>query len=148
MKFSRKFFAPTLLACGGSLYIGALLLPALITTHDKWPGWLILAMGWFGIFQGNFAWLGNPLLLFAISICLFKPKLARWTASIGFLLGLTGFFFSNIPNSSGASEKVLAFGVGYYLWLSSFICVIVASTLTDKSETMAIFPHRPHNEVK
>jgi hypothetical protein len=120
-----------------------------------YPGWGMLIFGWFGMLDGVFAWLGNPLLLTAwLFFLLEKNKLsayfsfAAFFAMLEFLLTKT-FSHSSwlnsdqfMPNHSG-DEPLLIVGRGtaYWLWLSSSALMMVSSVsaLLFKKEK----PHQP-----
>jgi hypothetical protein len=112
-----------------AIFVLSLALPALLPTifntlHHPWQrGYILLLLGWLGIPAGQIEWLGNP----ALAVVLVAPfsKFSRWIAAP--LLGICSFtalfFLTSIPDASG--DFIIAFGPGYYLWLTSLVLGMV-----------------------
>lgn len=93
-------------------------------------GYQILLLGWFGLFAGIFAWLGNPL--FVKTLLLIRTKRyqeALYIAIASFAVGLTAFMVHRVPRNEGGVNDYIVdhLGIGYYVWLASFIALAVYS---------------------
>src|SRR5919204_3557082 len=92
------------------------------------PGFYLLLLGLIGVFDGIFEWLANPVLL-AAWIFSFAGK-----NKIAFLLGvlasalMLAFLFRHtiITNEAGHYAKIIGYGPGYWLWLTSALLMIVS----------------------
>lgn len=75
-------------------------------------------------------WLANPFLLFAWILGKKFPKIGLILGSIGFVIALA-FLFCNylIVDEAGHRSRITAYYIGYWLWLASFVSVIVHNLL-------------------
>ena len=87
------------------------------------PGLLVLALGWLGIFVGEFDWLANPALIFLMLIVWDDEHYPRvsWL-----LLGtVMTFLIKNVFRNSwtnGTAPDPLpieSFGFGFYFWMAA-----------------------------
>ncbi|MEN3110890.1 hypothetical protein ACFONG_03435 [Uliginosibacterium paludis] len=105
--------------------------------NDLWPGFLVLILGWIGVFQGVFAWLSNPL--WAIGMLFYAKK--RFSRAFqffvaAFLFALSVYFLKKIAiNEGGGEGAIYSMGLGYYTWLASIISILAGSirNLTRRS---------------
>ncbi len=111
-----------------SLYLTACLLPT-INDDLGYPGFVLLAIGWLGLFVGQFAWYANPLL-WAAWVSLWKEHCGRAIVlgAIAFALGLHTFTLVEIPNFTTGIE-VEGVGIGVYVWLGSMAVLVVGATI-------------------
>ncbi len=92
-------------------------------------GIMDLLVGWMGVLMLHppaMVWLANPTL-FAAWVFTKKNQRTSFILSVISLLIMLSFllFDEIIVNESGASSKITAYGLGYWLWvLSAFIMVI------------------------
>jgi hypothetical protein len=95
------------------------------------PAWLLLLIGWMGVFYGTPAWLANPALLVAWvwSLCR-RPALSLLAALIAVVLMAT-FLFQKIVVSSEAPtySRIAGYGVGYWLWFASAVTQVTGTTV-------------------
>jgi hypothetical protein len=91
----------------------------------------LLKIGLIGVFGGYFEWLANPVLL------------AAWVFSFAgknkaaLLLGILGSAFmvafrfrhAMIASEAPTYEKIVGYGAGYWLWLTSAGLVIVSGAM-------------------
>jgi hypothetical protein len=94
--------------------------------HDVMLGLRVLAVGWTGLFVGQFAWFANLFLLLAV-----VPFLLRWwiTTAVILLIGISiathtfALFGRILPADEGNVRKMYleSIGVGFYFWLASFV---------------------------
>ena len=118
------------------LYFASLTQPAfcLGDCHNQWPGVLVLLLGWGAMFLGaveGLAWFTNPLLLVAW-ITFWYPKVSVWfsifavTLSAAFLL-FPGITMGNFHNDELDFTPIIHRHLGYWLWLSSTIVMLVGN---------------------
>ena len=113
-----------------ALWIASLLFPAAWSHDDtgQWNhydgpiyGWEILMFGWAAMFEGQFGWFANPLLIPALLLPGPAPSERRRGASIGVLfalaLCLAGGLTFRINNISFGPEWNTPYGAGRILWL-------------------------------
>lgn len=114
-------------------------------TRDYCYGWLTLALGWFpaifglvGSPQGQFeyigtiSWLANPLLMTAWIGILIKSRLMSMFSGIAALcLSCLFFLTHNIPIPDNQSMTNVSVSIGYFLWISSMVCVLIAASRLD-----------------
>ncbi|MGF6114874.1 hypothetical protein ABIE30_003392 [Janthinobacterium lividum] len=130
--------AAIVLSLGVVVYVASLFLTAIVDSHEVLLGGGVLLLGWLGPLAGSFAWLANPLLIFAMYFSKEKPSAAMLAVFFGFALALTTFGIEAIPSDNG-SYAVLGFGAGCYLWLACFPAVFIASFLSSrKSSALAL----------
>lgn len=100
--------------------------------RDAWAaGWGEFVFGWISLFSGTVAWLGNPLLI-ASWVFLFRKK-TSWAAGLAFLalLFMLSFLLNQriVDSEAGTSTKISGYGLGYWLWLSSAVVVVLGACL-------------------
>jgi len=92
-------------------------------------GIMDLLVGWMGVLMLHppaMVWLANPTLV-AAWVFIKKNQRTSFILSVISLVIMLSFllFDEIIVNESGASSKITAYGLGYWLWvLSAFIMVI------------------------
>lgn len=80
------------------------------------------------MFDITFAWLANPLYLFAlISTRAGKFKKAAVLTALALGLGAQSFFFSRYPQDEGGVNVwgVDYLGIGFYLWMVSIATLLL-----------------------
>jgi len=96
---------------------------------DQWPpGWYLLLIGLIGVFDGYFEWLANPVLTAAwVFSFAGKDKIALMLG-IGASAFMLAFLFRHtiIANEAGHYEKIVSYGAGYWLWLTSGVLTVVS----------------------
>ena len=92
--------------------------------------WLLLLVGWMGLFYGVFAWVANPLLVLSWILCLMgELRAASIVSAAAVLFALSFLLHSTIVASEAPTYKaVTGYGVGYWLWLASML-IMAAGTL-------------------
>jgi hypothetical protein len=95
--------------------------------NGAWPpGWYLLLLGSIGVMEGIFEWLSNPVLL-AAWVFSFAGK-----NKIALLLGIVAsafmvaFLFRHTFVAGEYHYKIIGYGAGYWLWLTSAGLVIVS----------------------
>jgi hypothetical protein len=94
-----------------------------------------LLVGPLGFLDGQFGWIANPLMLFAVlaknrksSLVLSAFVLTAATAAVA-LAADTAFSFTSEWGDRGGDFEVCGFGPGYYLWLACSVLVLIATSL-------------------
>jgi hypothetical protein len=98
---------------------------------DAWcPGLANLCLGWILVPTGVVAWLANPLLLMAWSSMLTSSRRTQSLilSIVSFVLAASFLFHSQIiASGTGTPETIMAYGLGYWLWLTSMAFAVVGS---------------------
>lgn len=109
-----------LLALGvSSIFFFACALPVLrMSSGGPWPGWQVLALGWLGVFAGQFAWCANLAALGAL-ICLalgWRPGIIGF--AVATIVGLHIFMFpgATVPGDEGTMKTATVLGLGPAVW--------------------------------
>jgi len=111
-------------------YIVALTQKGFCTTAGQCAiGIMDLLVGWMGVLMLHppaMVWLANPTLFAAWAFIKKNQRTSFILSVISLLIMLSFLLFDEIiVNESGASSKITAYGLGYWLWvLSAFIMVI------------------------
>ncbi len=111
-------------------YIVALTQKGFCTTAGQCAiGIMDLLVGWMGVLMLHppaMVWLANPTLFAAWAFTKKNQRTSFILSVISLLIMLSFLLFDEIiVNESGASSKITAYGLGYWLWvLSAFIMVI------------------------
>lgn len=97
----------------------------------------LFALGWMSFFGGGFIpfiiWLANPIYL--ISIFLINKSL-KSGISMSLISILLALIFANLnsilTSESGSTSKITELGLGFYLWISSFVILFISSIINLK----------------
>jgi hypothetical protein len=108
------------------------------------PGFYLLLLGPIGVFYGIFEWLANPVLLAAwVFSFAGKNKIAMLLGILASALMLSFLFRHTIVASEAPTyKKIVGYGAGYWLWLTSAGLVILsgATGLIKQGRTIASLP--------
>ena len=113
------------------LYIFSLSTECYCTTNNCAASFLVLLLGWAGIFMGSFAclaWFANPLLYMAWLTARKNPF-----ASLGFSFAATLLAFSFllfdkiVDNEAGGFSKIIGYKSGYWIWTASIVVILVGN---------------------
>lgn len=114
-----------------AIYLSSLFFPGIYANdpHSSstfMTGLSILASGWLGVLSGNFGWLANPaffaclltlwLRYFLSTICL---------AALAIAFALDSLRIDEVWYTEATSTPVLGLGIGYAIWLASFLAAVV-----------------------
>src|SRR5260370_6308388 len=93
------------------------------------PGLYLLLIGPIGVFYGIFEWLANPLLLAAwVFSFAGKNKIALLLGIVASALMVAFLFRHTIVASEAPTyAKIIGYGVGDWLWLTSALLVIITA---------------------
>ena len=116
-----------LLWLSAAFFIGAMFLPAVISSTETDPGYVLLMIGWLGVLGFMFAWLANifgPLALIFAAFKMYKTGLVL--SGIAFIVALQSFTFTIIPTEGpGPGTTVDYLGIGFYTWELSFLLIFI-----------------------
>ena len=104
-----------------ALFVSSLFFPVFITQTSDIHGYWVLAMGWLGFFSFQFAWYASPFTIIAIYVSKHSPQLGLLLSVIAILIASEAFLFSEVP--FGQNDRVLDYGLGFYLWYLFFYLV-------------------------
>ena len=95
------------------------------------PAVYSLLLGPIGLFDGVFEWLANPVLAAAwVFFFARKNKIALLLGSLASVLMLAFLFRQTIIASEAPTyAKIIGYGAGYLLWVTSGVLVIVSGTI-------------------
>jgi hypothetical protein len=104
------------------------------------PAFYSLLLGPIGLFAGVFEWLANPVLAAAWVFSLAgKNKIALLLGSLASALMLAFLFRPTIIASEAPTyAKIIGYGAGYWLWVTSGVLVIVSGIIGLMKERQAI----------
>ncbi len=115
------------LAAAWVLYLASLALPAILTGPTTYPGFFVLMIGAFGMFDENFAWLANPTFFLASILYVTSQfRLACAISAVAALLALTSYTLERVCGDDGCTP-VIGFGLGFYAWLLAILVLFLAS---------------------
>lgn len=96
-------------------------------------GIMDLLVGWMGVLMLHLpamVWLANPTLLAAWIFIKKNQRISFILSVISLLIMLSFLLFDEIiVNESGASSKITAYGLGYWLWVLSAFIMVVGNTV-------------------
>jgi hypothetical protein len=112
--------------------------------RDAWaPGWGEFAFGWLSLFSGTIAWLGNPLLI-ASWITLYRNRVKASAILALLALAVMLSFLLNkkiIFNEAGSESRISGYGLGYWLWVTSALVVVLGTCFIPKA------PNKPDRSL-
>jgi hypothetical protein len=135
------------------LFTASLITPAF--SYDGDPGVRVNCLGWFPLFagllpalfgliglpQGQFeyigtiSWFANPLSLIGwIGIYTKSPIISMTSGVISLCLSLLFLLTKTIPAPDNETMRNVSVNVGYFLWLSSMVCTLIASSCLKSSK--------------
>jgi len=126
--------------CSVLVYACSLLLPAILFDHDPPEiGLTLLVGGWWGFIFLQFAWLANPLYFLAAIICFVENRGPVKRPIFGVvpllivatILALTSFHAREWWPNEAESIPITGLGPGFYVWISSFLILMVGCFVTD-----------------
>jgi len=102
-----------------SVFIASLFFPAFLAETQNIDGYWVLFLGWMGFLFFQFAWYAAPLMLLALYTSAQSPRFAFLLAVLAIVIASEAFLFDEIPLRE-AKQKILGYGLGFYLWYGSF----------------------------
>ena len=146
MSISRTHVKWGILLCSVIAYIYSLVLPALLFEHDA-PvlGGTLLMWGWWGFLMFEFAWLANPIYLFAViayilgnsSIVKRANIIALLLIVVTTLLALTSFHAKEWYFNEGSGTPIIGLGTGFYVWMLSFLILLISCLIPSSARSLS-----------
>jgi len=119
----RPKFTIIVLITGLGLFILSLFFNCFCTYKGCVPSVDALVLGWVELFEGDFAWLANPLLIVSWILLGMNKKGGMVPALLASLLSLSFLFYHNImEDEAGNMGAIKNLSIGYWLWVAS--CVV------------------------
>jgi hypothetical protein len=112
------------------LFILCLPLDAYCSNGECGQPWIILLVGWGGIFGSvtNALWLCNLFMLLTwMNIFKNQKNKSLIFGSLSLLSVIFLFYSSHIHDASGMMREVTRIELGYYLWLASAVAAFIGS---------------------
>lgn len=111
------------------IFIIALALPAVYTKSSEMYGLACFLLGWAELSGDGTAWLANPLFFLAGIFLLFKqPKISAVFSFLGICMALYYLTAEAITvNEAGHRYPIVSYGPGYYLWIGSFLFLLIGT---------------------
>ncbi|QXP78681.1 MULTISPECIES: hypothetical protein [Winogradskyella] len=103
----------------------------LLNNEDGHYGYLALIFGFYAVFDTGISWLANFLIIFS---WLFRHKRTSLYYSLSALiLGISFLFIDEIVmGTNNKYGKITGYGIGYYLWISSFLIMTIRNIFNYK----------------
>jgi hypothetical protein len=106
------------------MFVIACATPAMVFDKETWPGVQVLALGWQGVFLGQFAWFANAFWFLSLLLAFFRRWLLALAATfITLVVALDALSFLNttVPLDEGFVNTMVfkSYHVGYYFWMAS-----------------------------
>ena len=137
-----KTIKSTLIILSIIVFIISLFQPAFFIDREDSDAYsnslFLLALGWMSFLGGGFVpfiiWLANPIYVISIFLINKSIKFGIITSLVPILLALIFANLNSILTSeSGSKSKITELGLGFYLWISSFVILFVSSIVSLKS---------------
>ena len=90
---------------------------------------VLLIMGWLGAIVLKFSWYANPAYFIALLTYNTKPIATRTLGAMALVLALSFLAYSGTPTHNGGISPIKEIGLGYYLWVFSFLLLFLASLI-------------------
>ncbi len=126
------------------LFVIALTQKSYCTTQSCGDSLAVFISGVAGIFFGGagLCWLANPLVFFSW-LFIKKNKASLLLSSISFLIAISFLFFDEIiVTEAGHYAEITEYRLGYWLWISSILVMIIGNLLI---RMVSIFSSPTHN---
>ncbi len=97
---------------------------------NEFQGLLLVIVGIFGIVASpaGIAWFANPSLLIAWVTFNKIGNLSLYASIIAAILSFSFLFFDEVvANEAGGTTKIISYNLGYWLWLSSSIIMLLGN---------------------
>ncbi len=118
----------SIVALAGALWLASLFLSVVEQTELR--GYLVLALGWYGVVTGEMGWFAN--LVFFVGVAQLSSKgtiksalSLLLAAAILTLAATTLFWDKSFGLETEEAIAGLSFGAGYYAWMAAMLTVSV-----------------------
>lgn len=113
-----------------SLFIVSLTQKCYCTTSECGDSIMAFILGWAALLSGGagISWLANPLLFASWFMLRENLKLAMFLSVAALLLSLSFLIFDTvIANEAGQKQQIIAYKLGYWLWMGSNMVMLVGT---------------------
>jgi hypothetical protein len=96
--------------------------------------------GFFGLAYplATWTWLANPLLLGAWIFIFRGPKISFILSLSSTLIAASFLLFDQIiDNENGQYKQIISYEAGYWLWLSSHVCLLMVNVWVRRSASLS-----------
>lgn len=119
------------------LYIIALLTP-MFWGDMGWIGLFGLFLGWMGLLDFDpyigIPWLTNILYFATLFIRKLSTKTKLILIILSILFALFAIGITEVPRDEGGGKTTVTFGVGFVMWVASFVCILIAQVKRLKND--------------
>ncbi|ASK31616.1 hypothetical protein CEY12_16515 [Chryseobacterium sp. T16E-39] len=129
----------TILIISIILFSVALAFPAVYTQNSEMYGLACFMLGWADLTGDGTAWLANPLFFIAGFFLLIKQVKISIVFSF-FAICMSLYYLSAetiTVNEAGTKSPIVSYGPGYYLWITSFLSLLIGSVIILRSSQKA-----------
>ncbi|OQP56822.1 hypothetical protein A3860_09565 [Niastella vici] len=124
----RPGFTTIVLITGAGLFILSLFFNCFCTDKGCRPSIDALVLGWAEMFEGNFAWLANPLLIVSWILLGMNKKGGMILALLASLFSLSFLFCHTIMEDEAGNMGIIKnVTTGYWLWVGSCVVTYVGA---------------------
>ena len=137
MDNKRKGLIFSLMLFAVSLFLPSFHIESPDNVNPWSPSFFVLILGWFSAIGGyaGTAWYANLLIIPSWYFITKKSVLSLVLSIIGFCLSLMFVFYDKlITNEAGTYAIISERKLGYYLWVSSFVVVIITNLVELKKK--------------
>lgn len=132
----------------GLLWLGSILVPAVEPQNDSaYPGYMILMLGWLGVFIFQFGWFANLLIPPALVLLLLERSSRLLPRLIGgglLVFSLNALFWHEMYYDNGSSP-IEVYHPGYFMWfLANLIAALALFARVHFQEEDQDEPVRSH----
>lgn len=95
---------------------------------------MAFGVGWFSMFGGSgICWLANPLLIVGFILTFKGWRYSILFSFLGMILCISFLHFDTVlQNEAGPEQRIVTYGLGYWLWTSSAILLFLCNLLLKK----------------
>jgi hypothetical protein len=113
------------------MFCVSLALPAIIfSDNDYHRGYAVLIYGILGSLAGDFAWFANPVFIGAyITFCARAFAMSSLFSLVCVVFAATSYTAKSALISFSSPATIKSLASGFYLWMASFVVLLVASVL-------------------
>jgi hypothetical protein len=127
-----------------ALWLASLALPVETDCGQRYAdaGYLILMIGWIGVFVGLLGWYANPFMLGLILVLLLDKRPSIIAALIGLGLALTALWWTRTPTDNGYST-ICAHHTGFYVWIACAVLLAAVALVEWPGYMRKKYPRAP-----
>lgn len=118
--------------CSVILFVISLTQNAFFTDkNNTCVGYLALIFGFYVVFDTGISWIANLCII--LSWAYRHKKISIYFSLLALILGISFLFIDKITTgTNNIYRKITGYGLGYYLWTLSFVCMFYRNLLNYK----------------